>query len=100
MTKVYIEDFNPKSGCWNRIKVVDEADFDPSIIYTSKYGGLVRVRYEVIGRGEITESEVQEETFEKDEESFSLTNEKSDDTVEENEESYEYDRFSTKKFFG
>lgn len=44
-TTVFVEDFNPKSGCWNRTLVVDLADFDIDVTYPSKYGGVVRIRY-------------------------------------------------------
>ena len=44
-TKVYVEDFNPKSGCWNRTGIFNSEDFDTNTTFPSKYGGVVRIRY-------------------------------------------------------
>jgi hypothetical protein len=44
-TTVYVEDFDPKAQCWNRTLIIDANDFDNTIKYDSKYGGITRIRY-------------------------------------------------------
>jgi len=42
---VFVEDFDPKGGCWNRVLVLPVEEFDSTIKYESKYGGIIRIRY-------------------------------------------------------
>ena len=40
-----IEQFNPRTQCWNKLFVIDEDDFDPnSTIKVNKYNGPYRCR--------------------------------------------------------
>jgi len=66
MTTVIIEQFNPASGCWNRLKEVDSVLYTPAILSTlNKYGGPMRTR--VVGEvvvEKIVDDVIEEEVFE------------------------------------
>ena len=84
--KVYVEDFNPSSGCWNRTAIFDLEEFDKNVVYTSRYGGVVRIRYVDENGNEVSLKEtivVEEEIPVKEK---TLTEEISDDTMEVEEE--------------
>jgi len=44
MATVIIEQFNPKSGCWNKIAEVDRDEYDPAAPVENRYNGPYRTR--------------------------------------------------------
>ena len=72
MATVIIEQFNPVSGCWNKLKEMDAALYDPAILSTlDKYGGPMRTR--IVGEvvvEEIIDDTIEEEVFEEEKEVF------------------------------
>ena len=82
--KVYVEDFNPSSKSWNRTAIIDMQDFDDSITYTSRYGGVVRIRYVDENGKELVSNELEKEVLMVEEEKV-LTEEVLDDRLEEEE---------------
>ena len=82
--KVYIEDFNPSSNSWNRTAILDIEEFDKNVVYTSRYGGVVRIRFvDEDGKELLKKDVVVEERIVRDEKS--LTDKKSDATMEKDE---------------
>ena len=69
MATVIIEQFNPASGCWNKLREMDSALYDPAILSTlDKYGGPMRTR--IVGEvvvEEIIDDTIEEEVFEEEE---------------------------------
>ena len=98
--KVYVEDFNPSSKCWNRTAIIDMQDFDDNINYTSKYGGIVRIRYVDENGKEFAPKELEKEVLVVEEEKV-LTEEIPDDKLEVEEVVKEKETYfgSKKKFF-
>jgi len=72
MATVIIEQFNPASGCWNKLYEVDSSKFDPDApIIVNKYGGPYRTR--IVGEvvvEEIIDDTIEEEVFEEEKEVF------------------------------
>ena len=73
MATVIIEQFNPVSGCWNKLKEIDLTLYNPAILSTlDKYGGPMRTRIvgevvvEEVVVEEIVEDVIEEEVFEDD----------------------------------
>ena len=61
MGTVIIEQFNPKSGYWNKLYELNEADYDAEAPIPDKYGGPFRTRFvncEVVE--DISEEEIEE----------------------------------------
>jgi hypothetical protein len=95
-SKVYIEDFNPSSGCWNRTAIFDLKEFDKNVVYTSRYGGVVRIRYVDENGNEISLKETKKVPVKEK----TLTEEISDDTMEVDEVEEEESVGFKKKLFG
>ena len=45
MTIVHLDDFDPKNKIWNTVLSTKLENFDTSVEYPSKYGGVTRIRY-------------------------------------------------------
>ena len=72
MATVIIEQFNPASGCWNKLREMDSTLYNPAILSTlDKYGGPMRTR--IVGEvvvEEIIDDTIEEEVFEEEKEVF------------------------------
>jgi hypothetical protein len=101
--KVYIEDFNPSSGYWNRTSIFDLEEFDKNAVYVSRYGGIVRIRYVDDNGDEIPSKKSKKEIVVEEKISIiekPLTEEKSDDIMETNKFEKEETIGFKKKIFG
>ena len=71
MATVIIEQFNPASGCWNKLREMDSTLYNPAILNTlNKYGGPMRTRIagEVVVEEVVVDDIIEEEVFEEEEE--------------------------------
>jgi len=45
MGKVIIEQFNPKTKCWNKLSEIDEMDYDENTPVVNRYDGPYRTKF-------------------------------------------------------